>query len=636
MKRRIGSGLLIVATLAGQTVAAADENLFPGGDCEAATEASWRKPVGKGVWSFEDGKGRGGSRALVLTVTKPERETWRFSEPFPVEPGTVYRLTGWVKDLEGDKFRVGVGVVWLDANGKRIDERGAKRLTDNDIKQDGWCRIEMETPPLPANAVSCEIYAGVGQRHLGTSYIDDLVLVQTASKPEVTRLYTSAYRDMAAAGEVRLAATYFASPVKYPEAKLRGAFQIETPDGVRRFPAKLADGVATGSFDAAELKEGTHPITFALGTHDGQVFGRKTLDFTKVRELPKRRVAIDDRMRTVVDGKPFFPLGMYWPKVTQERLDVYTNSPFNFIMPYNDTRRESLDLCHKAGIMVACHLSGCACVARLSPEKREAAERHYTDEMMSLKDHPAVLAWYLADELHLDFAAFLAARHRNFHAIDPDHPTWIVLDKVRHVRGLMDGFDVIGVDPYPIGNRGWPTETTLALPTEWTRQTAEAMFGFRPMWIVPQAFDWSWYPKGKEKAMAHVEKRLPTRAELSGMTWQAIAAGANGLCYYSFGSLLGNLKGAAFDAAWADVVAVAHEVKTLESILLSDPGPVLQRVPKGLVARTWAGGPEDHLLVVNSTSESVKAELALPFANVNDPLKFDLSPLGHRIFSFPR
>lgn len=120
------------------------------------------------------------------------------------------------------------------------------------------------------------------------------------------------------------------------------------------------------------------------------------------------------------------------------------------------------------------------------------------------------------------------------------------------------------------------------------------------------------------------------------MTWQAIAAGANGLCYYSFGSLLGNLKGAAFDAAWADVVAVAHEVKTLESILLSDPGPVLQRVPKGLVARTWAGGAEDHLLVVNSTSESVKAELALPFANVNDPLKFDLSPLGHRIFSFPR
>ena len=65
-------------------------NVFAGGDCEAATEAGWRKPVGKGVWSFEDGKGRGGSRALVLTVTEPEREAWRFSEPIPVEPGTVY------------------------------------------------------------------------------------------------------------------------------------------------------------------------------------------------------------------------------------------------------------------------------------------------------------------------------------------------------------------------------------------------------------------------------------------------------------------------------------------------------------------------------------------------------------------
>ena len=311
-------GVMAAIILAGNSFARADGsvNVFAGGDCEAATEAGWRKPVGKGVWSFEDGKGRGGSRALVLTVTEPEREAWRFSEPIPVEPGTVYRLTGWVKDLEGDKFRVGVGVIWLDAKGKRIDERGAKRLTDNDVKQDGWCRIEMETPPLPANAVSCEIFAGVGQKHLGTSYIDDLVFVQTASKPEVTRLYTSAYRDMAAAGEVRLAATYFASPVKYPEAKLRGAFQIETPDGVKRFPANLADGVATGSFDAAELKEGTHPITFTLGTNDGQVLGRKTLDFTKVRELPKRFVRA---------GSAFYWMenGQRYAEIADTRKDLY-------------------------------------------------------------------------------------------------------------------------------------------------------------------------------------------------------------------------------------------------------------------------------------------------------------------------
>ena len=116
------------------------------------------------------------------------------------------------------------------------------------------------------------------------------------------------------------------------------------------------------------------------------------------------------------------------------------------------------------------------------------------------------------------------------------------------------------------------------------------------------------------------------------MCWQAIAAGANGLCYYSFGSLLNNLKGAAFDAAWADVVAVAREVKAKEAMLLSDPGPVVTDVPKGLVVRTWADAKTYHVLVVNATTTPVKATLRLPFVvDGKDELSVDFAPLEHRI-----
>lgn len=605
-------------------------NLLANGDFESGA-AGWPKPNGKGVWSFADGCGRGSSRALSLSVANPKGETWQFSEKIVVEPGTVYRLGGWIKEAADSKLNLTVGVLWIDANEQRIDQLSAMRVTDNDIKQDGWCRVELETPPLPLEAAFCKVFAGVSGKRLGTAFVDDLVFEQAASTPGVTRLYTSAYRDMAATGEVRLAASYFASPVKYPVAALRGTFEIVTANGVRRIPAVLADGVARAAINAAALREGTHPIAFELATADGRTLGRRTVDFTKVRELPKRRVAIDDKMRTVVDGKPFFPLGMYWPKVTQEKIDVYTNSPFNFIMPYNDIRRESLDLCHRAGLMVACHLSGCGVVAKIKPEDRAAYEEtHRNADLRRLMDHPAVLAWYLADELPLQYADILATRHRNFHRIDPDHPTWIVLCRPNHVRPMMDGYDIIGVDPYPIGNRGWPKETTIALAGDWTRCAVEQTFGLRPMWIVPQAFSWEWHPlSGTER----IEKRMPTRAELSSMTWQSVAAGANGICYYSFGSLISRLKGTAFDAAWADVVAVAREVKAEEPMLLSDPGPDISGVPTGLLARTWKSGKTHHLLVVNATNRPVRATLRVPFAA--ESVDLDLAPCAHAISRFP-
>lgn len=45
--------------------------------------------------------------------------------------------------------------------------------------------------------------------------------------------------------------------------------------------------------------------------------------------FPKRGLKLDDHQRCIVDGKPFFPLGMYSGKVTKDWIDTYAKGPFN-------------------------------------------------------------------------------------------------------------------------------------------------------------------------------------------------------------------------------------------------------------------------------------------------------------------
>jgi hypothetical protein len=75
-----------------------------------------------------------------------------------------------------------------------------------------------------------------------------------------------------------------------------------------------------------------------------------------------------------------------------------------------------------------------------------------------------------------------------------------------------------------------------------------------------------------------------------------------------------NLKGEAFDKAWADVCAVALDVKSVEAVLLSDEvPPAFGGIPeKALVVRTCRQGGKDWVLVANRTMAPVKATLESP------------------------
>ena len=73
---------------------------------------------------------------------------------------------------------------------------------------------------------------------------------------------------------------------------------------------------------AAHLPQGDYDFHVALvNSHDGQVMGRDRWRISVVPEgnLQDRTAYIDEHNRLILNGQPFFPLGMYWSGISEDR-----------------------------------------------------------------------------------------------------------------------------------------------------------------------------------------------------------------------------------------------------------------------------------------------------------------------------
>jgi hypothetical protein len=85
----------------------------------------------------------------------------------------------------------------------------------------------------------------------------------------------------------------------------------------------------------------------------------------------------------------------------------------------------------------------------------------------------------------------------------------------------------------------------------------EAGRGYRPLWLVPQIFDWS---------ECGGKGRPPTREEMRAMTYLAINHGAKGLIYYSYFNIRDDKD---YRTRWEQIKDLASEIKHLRPVLLS-------------------------------------------------------------------
>jgi hypothetical protein len=309
----------------------------------------------------------------------------------------------------------------------------------------------------------------------------------------------------------------------------------------------------------------------------------------------------------VVNKKPFFPFGFYcYSPVFRTLPEEEAVKGFNMMSPYQrvlpatlNERKAYMDRCSQLGIKVNYNLlsvSGGGGVGSKiegisDTEKRELL----LNEIRTFRDHPALLAWYIADEpngygLSPDS---LRQIYRLIKENDPWHPVSVVfMAPFLSSKKYSDALDIVMADPYPI------PDMPVTMVGDAGASLSSEFKGKKPVWMVPQVFG------GGE-----LWSREPTIQEIRSMTYQAVINGARGIQYFVRQGL--NLFPKS-TAAWNECGRMAAEFAELNPWLLSDEETIpVTSGSRNIQVLSAIHDGQLMILAVNRTNTPQRADYSL-------------------------
>ncbi|MBP6977971.1 MAG: FN3 associated domain-containing protein [Bacteroidales bacterium] len=330
----------------------------------------------------------------------------------------------------------------------------------------------------------------------------------------------------------------------------------------------------------------------------------------EIRRLPwkSNEVKIDHFSGGLqVDGMPFFPFGFYCRTPVSATLpEEEVVKGFNMISPYQrigektiGERKAYMDRCAVLGMKVHYQLlsvagGGGVKDARDNETSMEERKQMLTDEVLAFRDHPALLAWYIADEPDGQDVPpeNLADTYRTIRELDPYHPITIVLMTPSKAMEYKDVCDIVMADPYPVPN------SPVTEVAEWAGMLYDAFYPEKPVWIVPQAFGGAeWW------------KREPTQREIRVMTYLAIVNHASGIQYFIRHGLNRFPKS---QAMWAECGSIALEVADLTPYFYYANNYLsLIASTKDIQAGAWVQEGETLVIAVNTNPAPLTYEIKL-------------------------
>ena len=384
----------------------------------------------------------------------------------------------------------------------------------------------------------------------------------------------------------------------------------------------LVPGRSQLRLDVANLPRASYAVVATLFDPAGQRLAEAAVDFVKVRDpqlkLADMKVHIDQDNNIVVDGKPFFPIGLYcvtlegakrWT-VPEELFAELKAAGFNTVQNYSlgawSLQPETfdtfvmpwLDAADKHGLKVYFDLQGPeGRVRRRRAELGDLADPLYGGydappevawRVRKLMKHRALLCWYTADEpiAHGQTVDELARQNRLIKLLDPHHPTVIATcpggEHCAGYRRCCQAVDILATDHYPM-----PKE-----PAHAWRRTAlkgeEATQGLQPLWAIPQCFS---------RGAAEM-----TEAEIRLETYLAIVHGARGVVWWACCYAKRD-----YPRNWEATKRLAAELSRISPILLdrdAEQPVALEPVGASIDLRLKQHGGKRYLLAVNHSPQS--------------------------------
>ena len=267
----------------------------------------------------------------------------------------------------------------------------------------------------------------------------------------------------------------------------------------------------------------------------------------------------------LVNKRQFFPFGFYCYSPIPETLpEEEIVNGFNMISPYQkimpetlNERRAYMDRCAEIGMKVHYNLlsvsGGGGVGSKIEGLSDEEKHDRLVNEILTFRDHPALLAWYISDEPNGNNIPpeILEEIYRTVREHDPWHPVSMVfMAPFISSRKYADALDIVMADPYPV------PVMPLTLVGNITGQLKKEFYGKKPVWIAQQSFG------GGE-----LWDREPTSQEIRSMTWQSIIKGATGIQYFV---RQGPNYFPKSTAVWGECGKMAMEIAELTPWLLSE------------------------------------------------------------------
>ena len=495
-----------------------------------------------------------GGTSLKLAVADKGKRVL-VGQKVPVRPGESYDIGAWIKTENVSAPGAQICIEWSGRKGWLGGDWSAKKVEGTK----GWRFSGISGVRIPEEATSATVYLYLNKGSTGTAWFDDVV-VRSLERPLMKTFFLRPnYRGkiMPGAPSPEVGVEIILNPgehgLELDQLEVKADLKNKTGVSIageshKRFPSKRLEI----DLDVPDTTPPEH-YNLSLGLYrSGKVLSENTyvLERLSQEDLSSLTSYVDRTNRFILNREPFFPIGLYVVQhlSNTSQLDEIANSPFDTLMNYNVNSGTDAQITNYLNQLQSRNLK---LIFSLVKHEGLLDIHACTQKVMTFRDHPAVISWYMNDERGLEYLPELAARYQKVRELDKNHPVWSVNMRKYVLMGEGHTTDILGVDPYPIPNN---PITLVSQMADWAK---EAGRGCRPFWLVPQIFDWS---------ECGGKGRPPTWEEMRAMTYLAVNHGAKGLIYYSYFNIRDDND---YRTRWEQIKDIASEIKLLRSVLLS-------------------------------------------------------------------
>lgn len=324
-------------------------------------------------------------------------------------------------------------------------------------------------------------------------------------------------------------------------------------------------------------------------------------------------VKFNDDGIALVDGKPFFPIGVFTysldPTVLAELHEVQCNTVLHGFNP------DQLNLLHDHGLMAVC----------------ETAEPW----IKAATNHPALLGWYLTDEPENRGVTPEGERKRflELKAKDPNHPIGLCHTSFEALTKFKDACDFTMTDIYPVTKN----RNTNVMGVSIMMDEARRIHGRNwPQWTDIQTFGG---PESDNGVWA-----VPLPHEVRFMVYQALVHRATGILYFSYWPQQ--------PRTWQSLATLNREIHRLVPRLVSPGRETMLKTDAAAIQVRMHSAPDNSsglLIGINTSPKFVQTvihaehaakEITLPFENrtlkpsPNGELNERFTPYGIHVYTW--